>query len=339
MNVFLNHISVYLPKTIVDNVTLSLDYKDWDSNKIYQKTGISERRIANKNETSLDLSFQSARKALNFCFDNNIKIDYLIYITQTNDFIFPGNSTLLLNLLGLNGIPSLDVNLACSGYIYGLNIAYSLINSGQANNIMLVTADTYSKIINNNDKSVRTLFGDGSSASIISNKLLLNGINLEILDFVLGSNGEKYDSLYVKDGGFRYPYNNLSSVEKTDEKGYTRSDSNLYMNGEYILNFTIDVVPDNIYKLLNKQSLSIDQVSYFLLHQANKFILNFIGKKMNISEKLLIDLELTGNTTSSSIPILIYNNIQKLDLKTGDIVLLCGFGVGLSWGSALLKKF
>ncbi len=338
MKIFLNHISVHLPENKIDNDDLARDYKDWDSNKIFQKTGIKERRVSNNIETSLTLSYEAAKKAILFAKENKINIDYLVYITQTNDFIFPGNSTLLLNMLGLNGIPSIDINLACSGYIYGLNISYSLIKSNQASNILLITADTYSKIINRYDKSVRTLFGDAATASIITNNLHKNSFNLEIIDFMLGSNGEKFDSLYIRDGGFRHPFNIDSTIEKSDEKGYIRSNSNLFMDGESILNFTIDVVPDNINKLLNKVSLSIDKIKYFILHQANKFILNFIGRKLGISEKVIIDLELTGNTTSSSIPILIYNNFQKLNLKSDDYLLLSGFGVGLSWGSTLLKK-
>jgi 3-oxoacyl-[acyl-carrier-protein] synthase III len=339
MKIFLSYISSYLPETILNNQSLAIDYQDWIPEKIFQKTGINERRIANQSETALDLSIQSSKKALLFAQSNNLTIDYLIYICQTNDYIFPGNSTLLLNKIGLNGIPSIDVNLACSGYIYGLNLAYSLIKSNQATNILLVTSDTYSKIINRFDKSVRTLFGDGATASIITTTPIQKAMNLEILDFVLGSNGEKSTSLYIKDGGFKFPISPESTIEKQDEKGYIRSDSNLFMDGEAVLNFTLDVVPKNIHQLLQKTSLTIDNIKYFFLHQANKFILEFIAKKMKISQKTIIDLASTGNTTSSSIPIIIAHNFDKLEILPNDYVVLSGFGVGLSWGSALLRKF
>jgi 3-oxoacyl-[acyl-carrier-protein] synthase-3 len=338
MKVYLNKTFFYLPSTILSNDDLARDYNDWDSNKIKLKTGINQRRVADVNETSLDLSVHPSKEALKFLNQNSISIDYLIYVTQTNDFILPGNSTLLLNKLNLSKVPAIDINQACAGYIYGLNIASALIKSGQAKTILLVTSDTYSKIIHKMDKSVRTLFGDGASATIVSNQVLDECINFEIIDFALGSDGKKYDSLYIKDGGFRFPFSKQSLVETIDEKGYTRRPLDLFMNGEEILNFTIEVVPDSINSVLIRNNISIVDVKFFFLHQANKFILNFIGKKMNIIDKLLIDLEDTGNTTSSSIPILLTRNIYKLHFLNNDYVVFCGFGVGLSWGSILLKK-
>jgi 3-oxoacyl-[acyl-carrier-protein] synthase-3 len=338
MKVYLNKTFFYLPSTVLSNDDLARDYNDWDSNKIKLKTGINQRRVADVNETSLDLSVHPSKEALKFLNQNSISIDYLIYVTQTNDFILPGNSTLLLNKLNLSKVPAIDINQACAGYIYGLNIASALIKSGQAKTILLVTSDTYSKIIHKMDKSVRTLFGDGASATIVSNQILDECINFEIIDFALGSDGKKYDSLYIKDGGFRFPFSKQSLVETIDEKGYTRRPLDLFMNGEEILNFTLEVVPDSINSVLIKNNISIVDVKYFFLHQANKFILNFIGKKMEIIDKLLIDLEDTGNTTSSSIPILLTRNIDKLYFLNNDYVVFCGFGVGLSWGSILLRK-
>jgi 3-oxoacyl-[acyl-carrier-protein] synthase-3 len=338
MKVYLNQIFVNLPKGILTNQILSKFYKDWDSSKIQKKTGISNRFISSNNETALDISIPPSKLALDLVSSNNKSIEYLIYVSQTNDYLFPGNATLLLNKLNLNGIPSVDVNQGCSGYIYGLNIAYSLIKSRQANCILLVTGDTYSKLIHPLDKSVRTLFGDGASATIVSNYIFPNSLNFEILNFSLGSDGKKAESLYIKDGGSRNPITSESFIEKTDKKGYIRNDKNLFMNGEDVFNFTIDAVPKNIIDLLNKSNLYFENIKYFYLHQANKFILEFIGKKMEIQDKLIIDLENTGNTTSSSIPILINSHLKSNTLNYEDLIILCGFGVGLSWGSALLKK-
>jgi 3-oxoacyl-[acyl-carrier-protein] synthase-3 len=338
MKVFLNQVYTNLPKANLSNEDLALVYKDWNSTKILLKTGISNRHIVQKNETALDISIPPSKLALELVLSVNKSFDYLIYISQTNDYIFPGNATLLLNKINLNGIPSIDVNHACSGYIYGLNIAYSLIKSGQANSILLVTSDTYSKIIHPLDKSVRTLFGDGASATVISNFIIPNSMNFEILSFLLGSDGKKAESLFIKDGGSRNPVTYESFIEKTDDKGYTRTDKDLFMNGEDIFNFTIESVPKNILDLLKINNLTIEEIKYFYLHQANKFILDFIAKKMVIQSKLIIDLENTGNTTSSSIPILINNHYRSNAINPEDLILLCGFGVGLSWGSTLLKK-
>ncbi len=338
MKVYLNKTFIYLPSIVLSNDDLARDYKDWDSSKIKLKTGINQRRVADVNETSLDLSLNPSKEALKFLNENSLSLDYLIYVTQTNDFILPGNSTLLLNKLNLSNIPSVDINQACAGYIYGLNISSALIKSGQAKTVLLVTSDTYSKIIHKMDKSVRTLFGDGASATIISNQIIDNCINFEIIDFNLGSDGKKYDSLYIKEGGYRFPFSTKSLVETIDDKGYIRRPLDLFMNGEEILNFTLDVVPGSINSVLNKNNIEKVDVKYFFLHQANKFILDFLGKKMNIKDKLLIDLEDTGNTTSSSIPILFNRNINKLNISINDYVVFCGFGVGLTWGSILLKK-
>jgi 3-oxoacyl-[acyl-carrier-protein] synthase-3 len=338
MSIFINYISTFLPTKVLDNKQLETEYVDWDSEKIFLKTGIKERRIADLNETALDLSVKACLDLISFTKKHNLVIDYLIYITQTPDYLFPGNSTILLKALNLNGIPSLDINLACSGYIYGLNIAYSLLIANQAKNIILVTSDTYSKIINKGDKSVRTLFGDGSSASLLSKSKLPNSLNLEIIDFLLGSNGDKFSSLYIKHGGARHPINSESFIEKKDEKNYIRSDKDLFMDGESILNFTLEVVPRNILDLLHKNSLDLFSIKFYLLHQANKFILEFIKKSLKVGPRLLVDMEFTGNTTSSSIPILLSRQYPLMDLKPNDLIVLCGFGVGLSWGSTLLKK-
>jgi 3-oxoacyl-[acyl-carrier-protein] synthase-3 len=240
--------------------------------------------------------------------------------------------------LSIKNIPSIDVNLACSGFVYGLNLAYSLIKAKQANNVILVTSDTYSKIIHKHDKSVRTLFGDGSAATLISNKYLKTGLNLQLVDFLMGSDGDKFDSLFIKDGGFRNPLKDSSYIEKKDEKGYVRRDVDLFMNGEEILNFTMDVVPKNILSLIKKNQLTIDNIKYFFFHQANKFILDFLGKSLKIAPKLIIDLIHNGNTTSSSIPILLSKNFSSLNICDGEYLLFSGFGVGLSWGSVLVKK-
>lgn len=335
---FINKIFTYLPKGKLSNEDLSNVYKDWDSSKIFRKTGISNRFISSDNETALDISIPPSKLAIDYFSSYKRKIDYLIYVSQTNDYLFPGNATLLLNSLNLSDIPSIDINHACAGYIYGLNIAHALIHSSQANSVLLITSDTYSKIIHPLDKSVRTLFGDGASATLITDSLIPDSLNLEILNFDLGSDGKKARSLYIKDGGTRNPINSESFKEITDDKGYIRRSKDLFMNGEDIFNFTIETVPNSLNALFRKTNISIENIKYFFFHQANKFILDFIGKKMNILEKMIIDLENTGNTTSSSIPILFNNNYSKVVLNPNDLIVLSGFGVGLSWGSVLVRK-
>ena len=229
---------------------------------------------------------------------------------------------------------SFDMNLGCSGFVYGLSIASAYIRSGMARNILLITADTYSKLIHPLDKSVRTIFGDAGAAAL----LRADGGIAQVGDFVLGTDGSGHQSLIAPTSGFRVPRSADTAEEKEDESGNIRSLDNLHMNGPNIFAFTMRVVPKNIQKLLDKVKLTLDDIDWFVFHQANKFMLQNLMRKLHIPEsKAPLCLENYGNTVSSSIPITLRDYQRAGLLQEGDRIMLVSFGVGYSWGSVLLE--
>ncbi|MDA3885155.1 MAG: ketoacyl-ACP synthase III [Candidatus Delongbacteria bacterium] len=324
-------IEYYLPESVLTNQDLSEIFKDWTAEKISSKTGIEERRIATKEECASDLAVKAARKI----FDSGIitpeEIDFVILATQTPDYILPTTACMIQDRLGIpNSCGAFDFNLGCSAYIYGLAMSKALVNSNIASNVLLLTAETYSKHIHPMDKSSRTIFGDGAAATLISKCVH------EIGEFDLGTDGSGYDKLIIPAGGARTPKDEKTKVTYEDN-GSIRSKDNLYMAGADIFNFTIKIVPQSIKNVLEKNKLEMDDIDLFVFHQANKFMLDFLRKKVKIpEEKFIIDMKYTGNTVSPTIPIILKKIEESGKLKKGFKVLLIGFGVGLSWGSTII---
>ena len=280
-------ISYYLPESILDNKEINNNFPEWSIDKISSKTGIYKRHIAAKDEFTSDMAVKAALKLFNEYDISPSEIDFILLCTQSPDHFLPTTACLIQNRLNIpTTAGALDFNLGCSGYIYGLALAKGLVNSKIAKNILLITSETYSKFINPNDKSNRTIFGDGASATLIST----DGF-ADILDFELGTDGSGGENLIVKNGACKYPTSN--SI-----------DDNLYMNGPEIFNFTSKSVPSLVEFTLNKNNLLIEDINMFVFHQANKYMLNFLRKKIGISEdRFYINLEEYGNTVSSTIPI------------------------------------
>ena len=333
--VTIDAISYWLPEVKLTNSDINLKHPDWSIDKISEKTGIHERRISDENQFTSDIAVKVANKLFNDYKINKSDIDFLILCTQSPDYLLPTTACIVQDRLGLTkSIGAFDFNLGCSGYVYGLSIAKGLILSGSANNVLFITAEMYSKYINENDKSNKTIFGDASAASLIS----LNGKGLEINEFVFGTDGSGFDNLIVKNGGL--VNRNLSGFDLFDtEDNFVRNDNYLYMNGREIFNFTAQNIPALISKVLNKNNLLKDQVDLFIFHQANKFILDFLKKKILIDEnKFYIFIEKCGNTVSSSIPIAIKEAIDEKLVDPNKKTLIAGFGVGYSWCSTILGK-
>jgi 3-oxoacyl-[acyl-carrier-protein] synthase-3 len=327
MGVFISKISVYLPSKILTNEGLLLEAEEstLTSQKIYSKLGIKQRHISADGETSLDLAYNACIKVLeNFKKES---IDFLLFCTQSPDYILPTSACMLQDKLGLNTkTGAIDFNLGCSGYIYGLALAKGLIEAGVASNLLLVTAETYSKMLDTKDFSNRSIFGDGAAATIISR----SNIN-SIFQMELGTDGSGFSNLIVKNGGFRNPFNKLPTQDSV-------KNNYLDMNGPEIFNFTLDAVPKLVDSVLKKNSMNLIDVDYFIFHQANKFMLDYLRNKIGIEkEKFYINLENTGNTVSATIPIGLNDAQEKGLVKKGDIVMLCGFGVGYSWGATIIK--
>ena len=330
MEAFIKAISYYLPEKIVTNEELVKEFPEWSVEKIAKKVGINERHIAADDETAGDMAVKAAEKLIQENGIDRNTIDFVLLCTQSPDYFLPSTSCIIQNRLGLSTkCGAFDFNLGCSGYEYGLAVAKGLIAGGLAKNILLLTAETYNKHIHPKDKGNRTIFGDGASATLIST----DGF-AQIGEFVLGTDGSGFDRLIHKTGAMRHngPANDLHF----DENNNPQSSDYLFMDGKAIFDFTSDVVPPMIEETLSKNNLTIDDVNLFVFHQANKYMINYLRKLMEIDkDRFYVFMETVGNTVSSTIPIALVE-AQKEGKLCGNIV-LAGFGVGLSYGAVVIK--
>lgn len=328
-------ISAYFPENVLDNQELANLYPDWSATKIFEKTGIQQRRIAGDEQTAGDLALGAAQALFAQGKVSADQVDFLILCTQAQDYILPSTACVLQDKLGIGQhAGAFDINLGCSGYVYGLGLAKSLIETGLAQCVLLLTADTYSKYIHPMDKSVRTIFGDAASATaIVADKEGRDYLG----PFVFGTDGSGAKNLIVEAGLFRFPKNKSTSIEATDNSGNVRTSENLYMNGAEVLNFSLRVVPALVDDLLRKSNLKKEQIDFFVFHQANKFMLNTLRKKLALpQEKVPTFLELCGNTVSSTIPLTLRDMFLQGTLSREQKLMLVGFGVGYSWAGCLI---
>ena len=283
-------------------------------NKIYEKSGIKNIAISSNNQSALDL----AEKAAKLILKKKYKIDGIIYITQSPEYYLPSGSCILQHRLGLSkSIFTFDVNQGCSGYVYGLCLASSLIKNIIAENILLICSDTYSKYISKKNLSCLPIFSDAASATIISKSK-----TRFFLDFEFGTDGSGYKDLIVENSGF---HANSSKPE-------------IFMDGKKILLFTMGNIPDLINSILKRNKLTIEEVDFFIFHQASKIVIENLIRKMQLNKnKVYFNLENTGNTVSSSIPIAITELMRNKLLKKNSKILLAGFGVGLSMGATIIN--
>ena len=330
MEAKITNIEYYLPEKIITNDQLAKQFPDWSSEKIEKKVGIRERHIVKEDETALDLALIAGKKILNN-YDKD-KIDFLLFCTQSPEYYLPSGACILQDKLGLReNIGAFDYNLGCSGFVYGLAMAKSLIATKIASSILLITSETYSKHIYPRDKGNRTIFGDAAAATIIE-----RSEEEHIGEFVLGTDGSGYKNLIVPNGGLRKRYD-PNAKEIDDGSGSIRTDNNLYMNGPEIFNFTIKAVPKVVSETLKKNSSTLDEIDYVVFHQSNKYMNEYLRKKINIPKnKFCENLLHKGNTVSNTIPIAIKDSLEANIIKRNDRVLLVGFGVGYSWGGTII---
>lgn len=331
MNIGIKAIEYTLPENILTNEELAEIYGDWPSQKILEKTGIAQRHIAADNECASDLAERAAKKLFESRVITQEDIDFILLATQSPDYQLPTTACILQDKLGIpQTAGALDFNLGCSAYIYGLAMAKSLINTGISKNLLLLTAETYSKHIHPLDKSTRTIFGDGATATLVCND------GHAIGDFDLGTDGSGKDVLIIPSGGEKL-HRSLETAKEKEDNGSIRSQDNLFMDGTEVFNFTIRVVPQSVKNILGKQNLELDDIDLFVFHQANKFMLDFLRKKIRIpEEKFYVNMQDIGNTVSATIPIALKRAEEEERLHKGDRVLITGFGVGFSWGSTIL---
>ena len=326
-------IARYLPESVLDNDSLAELFKDWTADKIYSKTGIVQRHIAAPDETAADMAVAAAQELFAQGTVAPGDVDFIVFCTQAPDYILPTSACLIQDRLGLSkSVGALDVNLGCSGFVYALALANGLISSGAARCVLLLTADTYSKFIHPLDKSVRTLFGDAATAVAVC-----ADESARIGPFVFGTDGSGATSLIVETGGCRTARSAETAIEAVDASGNVRSRDNLYMDGAAVLNFALREVPRVEKDLREKAGIEKDAVDFYVLHQANQFMLEALRRKLGIpADKMPVYFETVGNTVSSTIP-LVLDQMHKANELAGRTIMLIGFGVGLSWAACLLS--
>lgn len=328
---YIKAISYYLPEKILTNADIARDFPEWTEEKIASKIGILERHITVEGETASDLACGAAEKLF---ATNNIDretVDYLIFVTQSPDYHLPTTACTIQTRLGLSQkITAIDVNLGCSGFVTGLSLAKAVIVSGQAHNVLLLTAETYSKYMHERDKSNRTIFGDGAAATLVSTE----GI-ARIGNFVIGTDGTGAENLIVKTGCARNPkpLNDL----KFDDYDNPHSSDNLYMDGPAILNYFLESIPQLFKDVLDKNGEEKDGIDLHVYHQANIFLANLERRKLKIApEKYYVNISKVGNTVSSTIPIALCMAMEDGSLKQGMKVLSMAQGLGYTWGGMVL---
>lgn len=331
MGVQLIAIEYVLPANKVSNQDLSERFPDYDFSKFEDKVGIKNRYWVSKDQTALDLAIEACQKL--FKKIEKEVIDYVIYCTQSPEYFLPTTACVLQDKLGLQkNIGSFDYNLGCSGYVYGISLAKALIESGQSENVLLVTAETYSKYIHPKDKSNLAIFGDAATATLISKT------NSEkIGKFLFGTDGSGAEKLIIKNGAGKNKLDSRSPLlNYGTDNVYT--DNHLYMNGPEIFNFTAENIPAFTYEVLKKNNIGKDEADFFVLHQANAFMLEFLRKRIKVDkEKFYINLEDAGNTVSNTIPIALKRLAGTLSDDGCKSVVIVGFGVGFSWAGGLIS--
>jgi len=334
MNAFLKAISYYLPKNGLSNESISIEFPDWSVEKISSKVGISNRKIAAEDEFVSDMAVQASQRLFSEYGISPNEIDYLILCTQSPDYFLPATACVVQNRLGIpTSAGAIDINQGCSGFVYGLSMAKGLIATGDFNNILLITAETYSKYIHPLDKGNRTIFGDAAAAVLITSSPHGGRIGR----FILGSDGNGANNLIVKRGGARFP-KSADLTYNEAENDHSPNENFLYMNGSEIFNFTIDAVPKLVANTLERNNLTDNDIDLYIFHQANRFMLQYLRKKLKIEDdRFYIFMENCGNTVSSTIPIALKNAQIEKKVQPGSKVLLAGFGVGYSWGGTVIE--
>ena len=321
-----------LPDQYVTNDDLDALHPEWSIHKVAERTGVMRRYVCREDETSLDLAEIACEKLLQRGLVARDDIGAIIVCTQSPDYIMPPNSTLLQHRLQLpETVAAFDYSLACSGFIYGLFMGKALIESQMLDNILLVTSEAYSKYLSPNDRATMVLFGDGAAAT------LLRRGDTGVGEVVLGTDGAGGERFIIPAGGARLPRSQETAIEHPDNFGNSRSQDNIYMDGQAMLSFVKRRVPASIKTLLGKSGYTSEDISMFVFHQASGLALDHLEKSLAIPpNKMWRNLADVGNTVSASIPIAIKDADSAGRITAGSRLVLAGFGVGFSWGACIV---
>ena len=328
-------ISWCVPEKVETNEFLVQEFGTWTPEKILHKTGILKRHVA---EPGVPASHYHAMVANKFFEEHpeieRDSIDMLVVCTETRDYIAPATACVVHGLLGLRKTcGAVDYELGCSGYLYGLGIAKGFIVSGIARRVLLTTGDVVAKYAHRQDKSVRTIVGDGFTAT-----LLEASENDRVTGFDFGSDGTGFRDIIIEAGAEAMPYSETTGQAYTNRFGNMHSKENIYMDGRKVLEFSVGQVPGSVARTLERAGLKMEDIDLVVFHQASQLLLERVRDALGVPpEKFVIDLAETGNTVSSTVPIALARAAASGRLKAGMKVLVSGFGVGLSWGTAVIE--
>ena len=334
-NVGISALSACVPSRIIDNYKYTKYFPEEDVKKVVDKVGIYERRFVDDSTCSSDLCYAAAEKLIADNGINRDEIDLLVFLSQTPDYRMPATAIILQNRLGLKkSTMAFDISLGCSGFLYGLSIVYSLMQQHGLRKALFLDGETRSKVYSPKDRRSAFLFGDAGAAALIE-----KGEQYGDSFFSLNSDGSKEDLIKITGGGYRHP----SSIETltehvVDEYGNIRSDEHGYMRGADVFNFVIVEIPKDIKLLLKVAAMEVEDIDYFVFHQANDFINSYIAKKLKIERnKIPSTIHKYGNTSSVSVPLTIVSELKNQFKGNNNKLLLSAFGVGMSWGTAILQ--
>lgn len=327
-NIRILAVSAWLPERKLELSSLSDEFGAGEVAGIIKTTGVERVRIAERNMTSSDMCIKSAEALLEQVQFDRSQIDGLVFVSQTTDWILPATSISIQDRLGLSKeTVCVDIHYGCSGYIYGIFQAASWIACGACKNVLVLAGDTTSRIINTHDKSLRMVFGDCGTATIVSK-------GEGIMGFQINSDGSGSDKLIVPAGGFRTPISEETSKLEWDADMNGRTQNDLFMDGMAIFNFAITKVHKQVNALIENMAWNKDEVGFYGIHQANEFMVNYVRKKLKIEAELApVNVRDYGNTGPATLPLLLSDLCSGNHSYNLQRSILTGFGVGLSWGS------
>lgn len=306
--------------------------------RIKKTIGINKRHVVSSKTTSADLCFYAAKHLMLNMSVGREEIDALVVVTQTPDHFQPCNAAIIHGWLELNNsCAALDINLGCSGYVYGLWVSHMMIASGSCKNVLLLCGDTISRCVNPRDRATAPLFGDAGSATLVRGIVDVDRERKTYFD--LHTNGSGREVIRIPAGAFRYPGNSETLQEVQDHDGNWHSQHDLHMNGGEVFNFSISVEPVAISQLLDFSKTATNAIDYFIFHQANKYIITNIAKRLQLpmAKVPCSTVEKYGNLSSASIPCTISDVLSGEISQSSLRLILSGFGVGLSWASCLVE--
>lgn len=314
----------FVPANIITNNHFEYLIENADE-WISSRTGIRERHFASDDEATSDLATAAAKDALQKGGIDPLSLDCIIVATSTPDMILPATACMVQKNIGAENAFAFDMNAVCSSFIYGMETADNFIRSGKYKRVLIIGADTYSKILDMQDKTSCPLFGDGAGAVVLGSTTEKKGI----LQSIIKSDGKGWELIQVPSSGSRKPItaDTIAAKENTFK-----------MAGKSVFIFATDVIPQIIEEVTAKAGIRADQLDYIIPHQANVRIIDFISKKTGISkDKFLLNLDRYGNTAAASVGLALDENVSNGKIKPGHLVLMMGFGGGLSWGGMLIK--